>query len=748
MTIAQFDKSPAVNFQEEDRSDFVSGVSVVSAAVVGPFRRGPEKAVVTTPDEFLELFEVSTDWGFAAHTALDFLEEGNQLTVLRVQKNARRAGLVVYNDVFSSFDNTANSNAMPFPFGTFDDYLSGVRQFINAIITGNFVTGNVTAVGLNDGVTNYTQNVAFITDHNTTARAVTDAINALINTGIAVDVSPGGASAIAMSGNALNNIRVVSPEGKTFTLSLSTTGGASQPTFAVATSNAAQHKLFEIFAENPGKHGNNLGVRFSDIKNSTYKQLTLTFSADFVALNNIAFNFTYKGQTDIVNVVYASSHANTITAIGTAIQNLIGVAGTVLVDAVARTIKIISPEAGEDNISVTTPLVTLGASQATCAVTTVAPTANDDTFKLELFNRSNQIVPIKTYVVSLRKINDGFNSSLYIEDVVNTGADKSIDIRINHYETNLLGQLKGISTSTIYWLNGGTDGTQPVSADLATAWDTLKDRILFPNARLLLNAGFADSTVQTKMIDVAESRGVSVAILDVPSASQEATAAATYRNATLNANSSFAMIATNDPEIVDSFSQRRFYVPPSARLGAVIARSLNIAPYLSPAGLNRGYIRNIVGLRYNYSQGQRDTLATAQINPIINLQGGFGYVLWDAITLLKKKTVMSYASSRFNMCYIREECERFFPTLLHEPIDDNLFFKVEQFGEQLLQPMIERGALRNGKLVANKTNNKPTDEDAGRFNVSLFLDFPRPAREINIKLIPTRAGGIQFIEQL
>lgn len=748
MTIAQFDKSPAINFQEIDRSDFVSGVSVVSAAVVGPFRRGPNSAIVTTPDEFLDLFEVSTEWGFAAHAALDFLEEGNQLTVLRVYKSARRAGLVVYNDVFSAFDNTSNSNVMPFPFGTFDDYLSGVRQYINAIITGTFVTGNIIAVGLNDGVTNYTQNVAFVTDHNTTARAVTDAINALINTGLASTESPGGASAIATSGNALNNIRVVSPEGKTFTLTLSATGGASQPTFGILTNNAAQPKLFEIFAENPGKHGNNLGVRFSDLKNSTYKQLTLTFNADFVSLNNIACNFTYKGQTDIVNVVYASSHANTIGLLGTAIQNFIGTAGTVLVDAAARTVKILSPNAGEDDISISTPLVTLGASQATCVVTTAAPTANDDTFKLELFSRSNQVIPIKTYVISLRKISDGFNSSLYIEDVINTGADKSIDIRINHYETNLLGQLKGISGSTIYWLNGGTDGTQPSSADLAAAWDTLKDRIVYPNARLLLNAGFADSTVQTKMIDVAETRGVSVAILDVPSASQEASAASTYRNTTLNANSSFAVLATNDPEIVDTFSQRRFYVPPSARLGAVFARSLNIAPYLSPAGLNRGYIRNIVGVRYNYSQGNRDILATAQINPIINVQGGFGYVLWDALTLLKKKTVMSYVASRLNMCYIREECERFFPTLLQEPIDNNLFFKIEQFGEALLGPMVERGALRNGKIVANKTNNKPTDEDAGRVNIMLYLDFPRPSREINVKLIPTRAGGIQFVEQL
>ncbi len=745
MTSAQFLASPKVTFFEDDQSGFAAGLSSSSAAIVAPFKRGPDAAKVTTQDEFLELFEVSTEWGFGGHAALHYLEEGNQLTVIRVQKDARRAGMLVHNNVFSAFDNTSISAAMPFPFGSFKDYESGSRQFVGAAITGTFVISNSIAITLFDGTNTYNATALFNTDHNTTVRAIVDAINAIINTGLAATVAPGGASAVAIGGVPLNYIQVLSPEGKTFDLNLVCTGGAGQPTFAIAENVAAQHKLLEFYAENSGAHGNNLGIKFTNIKNGSYKQLTLTFNADFVSLNNIAFNFTYNGQTSIINVVYASSHANTIALIGTTIQTLIGVSGTVLVDATARTIKILSPTPGQDNISATTPLVTLGASQATCVVTTAAAVDNDDTFNVEIYTRRNQVVPKKTYTVSLRKITDGFGNSLYIEDVINRNADKSLDIRVNHYETNLLGQLKNISESTIWWFNGGTDGTLPSSSDIANGWELLKDRVLYPDIRMLINGGFADATVQTKMISVAETRKNSVAILDVPSASQETTAAVTYRNSTLNANTSFAIIATNDPEITDPFTSRRTYVPPSGKVAAAIARTLNIAPYLSPAGLNRGQILGIVGVRYNYSEGNKDTLAQNQINPILNLQG-FGYVLWDALTLQKKASVMSYASSRFNMIYIQDACEKFFPFLLQEPIDNNLFYKIRQFGDALFGPMVQQGALRAGRIIADNTNNKSADVDAATVRVRIELDFPRPARSIVVTFVPVKSGAISFTE--
>lgn len=747
MTQAQFLSSPAVSIIEDDQSDFPVGLSASSAAIVAPFKRGPSEAIVTTIDEFLELFEISTDWTLAAYDALHYLEEGNKLTVLRVSKSAKHAGLTVLNNGFSAFDDAPVSSVMEFPNGSFADYQTGARQLITGAISGTFVSGNSTLITLNDGTNTYTATVGFVADHNTTVRAIIDAINALINTGISATVSPGGASAAAIGGSSLNLIRVMSPSGKTFTLTLATTGGVSQPTYVYSNDASAQFKLFDVFAQNPGAHGNDIGLKFTSIRQATAKQLTLTFSADFVSLNNVAFNLTYKGQVTSVSETWATSHSAMMSAIGAKIQALIGVAGSVLVNATARTIKILSPELGVDNLSVTTPLVTLGASQATCVVTTAAAVDNDDTFNIEIYTRTNQVTPKKTYTVSLRKIVDGFGNSLYIEDVINRSADKSRDIRVDHYLLNPLGKLVGLDTGTIYFLNGGNNGTLPSSSDIAAGWNLLKDRVLYPDVRILINAGHADITVHAKMIEVAEKRTNSFAVLDMPSASQGASDAVTYRNTTLNANSSFGMIVTNDVEIADPFTQSQFYVSPSGKAAAAMARTLNISAHLSPAGLNRGQVRGVVGVRNLYSEGDRNSLAAAQINPILNMQGGFGFVLWDALTLQKKTSVMSYVSSRMNMIVIRDACERFFPFLLQEAINANLFFRVEQFGRNLLDPMVGSGALKAAKIVCDETNNKPSDEDAGRVNIKIFLDFPRPARSIVLTLIPTRAGGISVTEQ-
>ena len=43
--------------------------------------------------------------------------------------------------------------------------------------------------------------------------------------------------------------------------------------------------------------------------------------------------------------------------------------------------------------------------------------------------------------------------------------------------------------------------------------------------------------------------------------------------------------------------------------------------WFSPAGFNRGVIRGAVKLSYNPTQGQRDELYRARVNPVVTLPG-------------------------------------------------------------------------------------------------------------------------------
>jgi hypothetical protein len=187
-------------------------------------------------------------------------------------------------------------------------------------------------------------------------------------------------------------------------------------------------------------------------------------------------------------------------------------------------------------------------------------------------------------------------------------------------------------------------------------------------------------------------------------------------------------------------------MPPSGKAAACAARSLKIAPWLSPAGLTRGRINGIIGVRNLYNEGQLNQLAAAQINPITNFNG---YSLWDGLTLQRKASVLSYLSSRTLLAYVQEAFEKELPIFLQEPITDQLFYRIEQFGKTILDPIADNGgfntrtdASRGYRLQCDKINNKDADKENGVVNITLFLDLVRPARSIQLVLVPIKSGGL------
>lgn len=143
--------------------------------------------------------------------------------------------------------------------------------------------------------------------------------------------------------------------------------------------------------------------------------VTLTFSADLVASNVVsAFTVSAGGKLETVTATtFAVSNANTLGLITAKLQALAGVNAT---DNGAHVITITSATAGVD-ISVTTPTVTLGASQATAVVaTTVASSGvadslsdiseQDDAWYGLLWTETNEdlVYTAAEYIQARRKI--------------------------------------------------------------------------------------------------------------------------------------------------------------------------------------------------------------------------------------------------------------------------------------------------------------------------------------------------------
>lgn len=742
---AQFRLASRVTIVENEQSFLPDGqLSTPIAAIVGPFRKGPmEETLCRTGDEFIKKFEGTTAWTFASHSAIAFLKKGRGIMVKRVTDKARAAGLIACNDVFSNINSNRLTQVVSAPGGSLETWDVADRHIIYVSFgTGGFVASNSIELILNDGTNTYTTTVAYQTSHAVTLQAIRDALTTLSNTGIASTVSPGGA---VIASDVTNSSKLIlqAPQGKTWTdCQINITGGASQATVAIKNSSTAMPKLFEMWAANPGAWGNQLGVKIVNQYTSTYQQWDLAFSADLVSGNVVTFQMTYRGQVYNFSRTYASSSNTTLNALANDIQAELGVPGAVSWNQSARKIQVLNPDPiiGRNSLSFSQPIVTNGASQATVTVTQAqVPSRKDETFDIEVYSRTNQVRALEKWRVSLQKVTDGFGNSLYIEDVINERSDY---IRVNHYAGNPLGQLAGVGSSTFYWMAGGTNGSVPTDAMIATGWAAFQDIKKFPRLRYLINGGHTASVVQQAMITCAETRKDCVAFLDVSSASNAASSAVTFRD-TLAADTNRAALFVNDLKIIDPFSARPIWVPPSGYAAALYAAAQEIAPWENGAGLIAGALggMGVMDVRYRYTDAELDSMSEAQINPMIYSEQLGGFCLSDSWTLQKIMSAMSFLPARLNLLHIEVALADVLPFYLQKKITSNTLYQIRQFVDRLLLPMKRQEGIYNYDFQCDigKTMSAE-DVEGGTIKAKLFVDLVRYGRRIEVEVIPTRYG--------
>ena len=89
-----------------------------------------------------------------------------------------------------------------------------------------------------------------------------------------------------------------------------------------------------------------------------------------------------------------------------------------------------------------------------------------------------------------------------------------------------------------------------------------------------------------------------------------------YTSGNLNINNSYAVLDSGWKYIYDRYNDTFRFVPLNADTAGVTVRTDIIAePWFSPAGFNRGQIRDVVKLAYSPVKTQRDDLYQAQVNP-------------------------------------------------------------------------------------------------------------------------------------
>jgi len=306
--------------------------------------------------------------------------------------------------------------------------------------------------------------------------------------------------------------------------------------------------------------------------------------------------------------------------------------------------------------------------------------------------------------------------------------------------------------STIkYHLQGGVDGYTLSRDNLLGAYDLYSDAETEEVDYILMGPSMStelDTIAKAqKVIDLAATRKDCMAFISPPRA--DVIGVPTTRqivDRTIDffeqlSSSSYAVFDNNYKYIYDKYNDKYRYIPCNADVaGLVLSTTLNQEPWFSPAGFNRGQLRNAIKLAYSPLKDHRDMLYNARINPIVAFPG-------QGIVLFGDKTALGYVSA-----FDRINVRRLFLVMeqaIAEAAKTQLFELNDEFTRQsfknIVEPFLRRIQSRRGVVdflvVCDGTNNPPDAIDRGEFFAEIFVKPTRSINYITLTFTATRTGA-------
>ena len=365
-----------------------------------------------------------------------------------------------------------------------------------------------------------------------------------------------------------------------------------------------------------------------------------------------------------------------------------------------------------------------------------------------LTGTANQILEKWSHVSKANDARTDSGDANYYRDVLYNSSEYIFWMKHNTTGTNWGNAKSGTTFTNVIpsseiSLTGGTDDYAPTNGEKKFAYD-LFDQDQLPVS--LMIAGPGDATHVTNLIDIAEKRKdlmvfASPERADVVGVSNSFTQTNNVRNFFLGiASTSYAVFDSGYKKMYDKYNDQYRYIPLNGDTAGCTANAELVADaWFSPAGLNRGNIRSAVGLAYNPSQSQRDTLYRNRINPVCAFPGE-GTLLWGDKTGLARNSAFNRINVRRLFLYLEDAIERAAKAVLFEFNDE---FTREQFVgmiEPFLRDVQGRRGITDFHVVCDETNNTGQVIDANELRADIYI---KPARSINfitLTFVATRTG--------
>ena len=197
--------------------------------------------------------------------------------------------------------------------------------------------------------------------------------------------------------------------------------------------------------------------------------------------------------------------------------------------------------------------------------------------------------------------------------------------------------------------------------------------------------------------------------------------------------------------IYDKYNDVYRYVPCNGDIAGLCLQTTEVSePWFSPAGFQRGVIRNAIKLAFTPNKTQRDRLYSARVNPVVSFPG-------QGIVLFGDKTAQGFASAfdRINVRRLFLTIERVISgaakAQLFEQNDETQRGFFLNIVEPYLRDVQGRRGVTDFLVKCDESNNPPESVDRGEFNAELYVKPTRTINYITLTFVATRTG-VAFTE--
>jgi len=356
------------------------------------------------------------------------------------------------------------------------------------------------------------------------------------------------------------------------------------------------------------------------------------------------------------------------------------------------------------------------------------------------------------------KTEDG--ATLYYKEVINQNSNYSWWINhrsgaIGNTAVNIVNSTnsKPVTLSFVTGSDGATESTVAIG-DLTRGYDLFKSAEDIDVSLILQGKSRgASNTAQLAnylINNIAESRKDCVVFIspdkdDVVNNvdKTEVTDVVGFRNALTS--TSYAVMDSGYKYQYDKYNDLYRYIPLNGDIAGLAVRTDNVRdPWYSPAGFNRGQIKNIIKLAYNPGKADRDILYKSDVNPVCIFPGQ-GTVLFGDKTVLGKPSAFDRINVRRLFIVLEKAIATAAKFTLFEFNDDFTRAQFRNLVEPFLRDVQGRRGIYDFKVVCDETNNTGEVIDRNEFIGDIYV---KPARSINfiqLNFVAVRTG-VEFAE--